>query len=159
MTTTISIQPTFKSLKALKLAGLRYAGKNQNGEVSMMWDVFLPRVGEIVPDFATKSAVLYGACRDEVAADGSFQYLAAAEVDSFDHLPQGFEGWDVPAQFYAVLPVHGLSEIHHVVHSFYHTWLPITQEYELDGMFMLEVYPPGFADERLDLYFPVKHKK
>ena len=157
MTMTVN-QPTFKTLGALKLAGLRYEGTNQNGEIPMMWEVFLPRVGEIVPNFATKGAVLYGACRDEVSPDGSFQYLAAAEVDSFDHLPQGFEGWDMPARLYAVLPVHGLSEIRSVVHSFYHDWLPSTQGYALDGAFMLEVYPLDFDGHKLSLYFPVKHK-
>lgn len=157
--TTITAQPVFNELGALKLAGIRYEGKNQNGEIPMMWDVFLPRVHEIVPNFAAQGAMLYGVCRDlPGATDGSFEYLAAAEVASFDHLPQGFEGWDVPAHLYAVLPVHGLSQIMEVCNYFYKQWLPASQEYEMDGMLMLEVYPPGFAEQKLDLFFPVKHK-
>jgi predicted transcriptional regulator YdeE len=155
--TTVN-QPTLKALGALKLAGLFYEGTSENGEIPMMWDVFIPRVGEIVPDFATKGAVLYGACRDEVSADGSFQYLAAADVGALDHLPQGFTSWDMPAKLYAVLPVNDLSEIRNVVHSFYHDWLPSNQEYVLDGAFMLEVYPRDFDGHNLSVYFPVKHK-
>jgi predicted transcriptional regulator YdeE len=157
--TTTTAQPTFKELGALKLAGIRYEGRNQNGEIPMMWDVFLPRVHEIVPEFAAHGAVLYGVCRDlPGATDGSFEYLAAAEVAAFDHLPQGFIGWDVPAHLYVALPVQGLSKLGEVINYFYQQWLPASQDYEMDGMLMMEVYPPGFADEKLDLYFPVKHK-
>ena len=158
MTTTVNMLPSFTQLSALKIAGILYKGKNENGEIPMMWDVFLPRVGEMVPNFATKGAILYGACRElEGATDGAFEYLAGAEVASLDHLPQGFEGWDVPAHLYAVLPVHGLSQIRTVVHYFYQQWLPTSLEYEMDGM-MMEVYPRIFIDEKLDVYFPVKRK-
>jgi predicted transcriptional regulator YdeE len=63
----------------------------------------MPRIGELA---AIQVGVdTYGVGRMPAdAAPGEFEYLAGVEVSSFEQLPEGMVGWEIPPNRYAVLP-------------------------------------------------------
>jgi predicted transcriptional regulator YdeE len=157
--TNPSPQPLIVRRGELLLAGARYAGDNKQGEIPAMWQQELfPRLDELAPLISEKDA-FYGVGRALPGAmPGHFQYLAAAPVKSLDKLPEGMVGWKFPPRTYAVLLARGVADIGRV-NSFYDTeWLP-KSSFVRDGDYMLEYYPPGFPDERIYLYFPVRPKQ
>jgi predicted transcriptional regulator YdeE len=88
-----------------------------------------------------------------------FEYLAAVEVNAFDHLPEGMVGWEIPALTYAVLPANDVPDIGPVSDYFYKQWLPQSQDYIGGEPLMMEVYPETYGhDLIMYLYFPVQSK-
>jgi predicted transcriptional regulator YdeE len=157
---TTRVEPKIVSRGAFRVAGLRYAGKNQHGEIPAMWDVFLPRTHEL-PDVPEKANVYYGTDREipGVPASEGFEYLACVEVPSFDALLQGMVGWEVPAATYAVLPANDVPDIGPTCDYFYGQWINQSAEYALGEGIMFEEYPPEYStDLIIYLYFPVRHK-
>jgi AraC family transcriptional regulator len=152
-------EPKIVTKPSFLVAGLRYEGKNEHGEIPAMWDQFLPRAGEIVRDPAHLAA--YGIARAlPNSEEGSlFEYLAGAEVASLDNLPQGMVGWKIPALTYAVLPAHDVAGIGPVNDYFLREWLPHSQEYRAGEGLMIEYYPETFSQDLIIyLYFPIKRK-
>jgi len=157
---TNQLEPKIIEKSSFLVAGLHYEGKNEHGEIPALWDnEFLPRMGELA--FLQAGAGAYGIARamPNFEKDGVFEYLAAVEVKSFDNLPPGMVGWEIPAATYVVLPAHDVPGIAPVSDYFYQKWLPQSKEYEMGEGAMLEYYPPDFGvDLNLDLFFPVRHK-
>lgn len=153
-------EPQIVQKGAFRVAGTRYEGRNEHGEIPTMWDhEFLPRMGELASIQVSQDA--YGVTRvlPSFARDGRFEYLAAVEVRSFANLPQGMAGWEVPAQTYAVLAAHDVSGIGPTLDYFYREWLPQLKEFEGTDGPMLEVYTEAFErDQTIYLYFPVRRK-
>ena len=152
--------PKIVQRSAFRVAGLRYAGKNEHGEIPAMWDNdFLPRLDELASLRVGSDA--YGITRvlPNVLPEQGFEYLAAVEVKSFENLPQGMVGWEIPALTYAVLPAHDVPDIGPTSHYFYGQWLPQSKEYKTGEGLMLELYPETFGQDLiLYLYFPVLRK-
>ncbi len=154
------VEPKIVSRGAFRVAGLRYTGRNEHREVPALWDVFLPRVGELKIEPA-KANTFYGMSREipGVPASEGFEYLASAEVPSFDALPSGMEGWEVPAATYAVLPATDVPGIGPMLDYFYTQWIAQSPEYVLGEGLMFEEYPPEFnSNAIINLYFPVRHR-
>jgi len=141
------------------VAGLRYEGKNEKGEIPAMWNDFVPRINELGLD-NTKPIVAYGVSRSIPNAEpGVFEYLSAVEVKSITNLPQGMVGWEIPAQTYAVFPVYGLSDIGRVINFCYKEWLPQSKDYDVVDGPLFEFYPETFdQDSTLYIYVPIKQK-
>lgn len=154
------IEPKIEQRGAFLVAGMRYEGKNEHGEIPAMWGEFIPRAAELEPD-ESKRRVFYGVCRClGPDAGGAFEYLAALERDSIESLPEGMVGWEIPEQTYAVTEAHGLSDLSAALGRFYNEWLPSSEEYTgADGP-MFELYPETFdsIEATLYLYFPVRRK-
>ncbi|MCL5999112.1 MAG: effector binding domain-containing protein [Chloroflexi bacterium] len=151
-------QPQIVQMGTLRLAGLRYEGKNEHGEIPALWDKdFLPRMGELAAIRVGGEA--YGVSRQApgLPVDQGFEYLAAVQVQSFDHLPAGMVGWEIPALTYAVLPAHDLPEIAPVCDYFHQEWLPQSQTYTSGEPLMLELYPETYGQDLImQLCFPVR---
>jgi len=144
--------------QAFLVAGLRYEGKNEHGEIPAMWDLFLPRAGELVTD--TGHLVAYGVARalPNYAAGDVYEYLAGVEVASLANLPPGMVGWKIPALTYAVVPAHDVPGIGPASNYFYE-WIAHSQEYNTGEGLTIEYYPETFGQDMiLYLYFPVKRK-
>ena len=153
-------EPKIVSKGAFLIAGMRYQGKNEHGEIPAMWELFLPRISELVGSQA-QGFEAYGVARSlpDFDKSGEFEYLAAVEAKSLDNLPEGMTGWQIPAYTYAVLPAQDVPGIGPVSHYYYQEWLPKSQEYEMDGNLMMEVYPETYSQDLvIYLYFPVKRK-
>jgi AraC family transcriptional regulator len=153
------LQPEIKSKPAFKVAGMVYAGKNEQGEIPQMWDRFMPRVGELVPDPTHFEA--WGVARSlpEGSQIEGFEYLAGVEEQPGAAIPPDMAVWEIPALTYAVLPAKDVAGIGPVSQYFYQEWLPDSKEYEGDAPLMMECYPPTFSEDLIIyLYFPVKAK-
>ncbi len=152
-------EPRIEQRGAMLVAGLRYEGRNEQGEIPALWDQFMPRVAELGTDPAR--LVAYGVARGlpGTTAGGPFEYLACVEVPSVVDLPQGMVGWEVPAMTCAVLPVHGIPGIGPATDYFYREWLPHSSEYVAGEGLMIEHYPETFSQDLIiNLRFPVRRK-
>ena len=156
----IPTEPKIEQKSAFRIAGLRYEGKNEHGEIPAMWDMFIPRIGELE---SIQSGGVYGIARSIPGMDASegYEYLAGVEVRAGEPLPQGMVAWEIPAHTYAVLPAQDIPGIGPVNDHYEREWLPNSKDWEPGGDFMMEYYPPSFGsqDMILYLYFPVTRKK
>lgn len=154
-----SEEPAIRKRKGFKLAGLQYTGTNANNEIPQMWDVFIGRVGELIPEKDWPFAS-YGACRlAEGLEEGAFEYLAAVEVDSLDALPEGMAGWEIPDATYAVFKAPSLQFIHEAWGYATGEGLAGLAGYVPDDKPCFELYPVGFPDDPVIwLYVPVRPK-
>ncbi len=122
---------------AMTLVGMRYQGKNQNGEISQMWDAINQRVPEIQNRI---EGAAYGVCRVPAGLpEGEFEYIACFPVSQVEALPQGMQRVDLPALKCAAYPHHGkLDKLGETYEALYQGWLPQSG---------LEVVEPGFDME------------
>jgi len=142
--------PRIVTLGPLLLAGTRYQGKNEGGEIPTMWDSeFIPRLGEL--DDLMVGHELYGVAQ---ALPGpwtwEFEYLACAQVTSLDALPQGMVGWELPAGTYAMLPCNDVPDIGRV-HDYINGWLSASAEHRSAGGPFVEVYPASYTEDGIIL--------
>jgi predicted transcriptional regulator YdeE len=80
--------------------GVRYAGKNQNQEITELWGRFLPTRNAIA---MPENAGAFGVCRCLPGVkDGSFEYLAAFAAVPEATVPGGMVEVDIPRGEYFV---------------------------------------------------------
>ena len=145
------------SRPAFTVAGMPYIGKNENSEITQMWDQFLPRSGEIENKLEPQEC--YGVCGD-MEEDGRFRYLAGYQVKPGSDLPDNMENWDVPEQTYAVFPC-TLQTLHETYNYAFQTWLPESEYEHVKGP-DFEFYDKNFDPAKgsgLYIYIPVKKKE
>jgi AraC family transcriptional regulator len=151
-------QPRIVSRGAFLVAGLRYEGRNEHGEITALWERdLLPRLGELAPLRPNRDC--YGLERWPVPPlpEGAFEYIAGVEVTSLDSLPPGMVGVTVPARTYAVEVAQGPSDIARVWSHVLGEWLVQAEGYVRAGGYCFEHYPPTFAkDSRLFIYFAIE---
>ncbi len=155
-------EPEVVTLKAFVVAGLRYEGGNEQGEIPALWEQFIPRLDELAPIAADNApAGLYGVARAlPGVTPGPFEYLACMPVTGAEHLPEGMVAWQVPAHTYAVVRANGVAGIRPAMDRFYREWLPNSEQWQGAGNLMMELYPPSFPhDEIIYLYLPVAPKR
>lgn len=147
----------FETLPAFKVMGMKYRGKNENGEISDLWDVLNPRCAEI-PAIGQCS---YGVCLMESnAPDGVFEYIAGFKVASDAVPPKGMVVVDVPENKYAVFEHVGSKEtLMNTYHLIATEWFPRSGMKPVGG-FDMEVYDEKFKyfapDSIMYIYEPVK---
>ncbi len=152
METKIVSKPAFTAV------GMQYYGKNENKEISSLWDEFLPRIQEL--KHITDGA--FGLCLP-AESDGNFKYLASLAVSTTqDNVPSGMLTWDIPAQTYAVFPC-TLKTIRETYRYAFETWLP-GSEYEYTRGPDFEFYDESFNPQDPEksvmyIYIPVKKLK
>lgn len=143
--------------EALVAGGMQYSGRNERGEIPDMWDNgFLPRMGEL--DGVRRGEAAYGIARaiPGASCEDGFEYLAAVEVEPGCELPDGMVSWGVQGGTFAVVPADDVADLSPACGYFYREWLP-QSEYEHAGDFMMEVYPPSFADDNvIYVHFPIR---
>jgi len=101
----IRMKPVIKNHPAIKAIGFAQTfDQDTRGGIPELWDKFIPQMDSIphITDGTT-----YGLCK-ATDKDDSFGYMACAEVQSLDDVPEGMEGWVIPAHKYAVF-THELS--------------------------------------------------
>jgi AraC family transcriptional regulator len=156
---TAQTEPQIVEKKACRVAGLRYEGKNEHGEVPALWDQFIPRVGELVPDATHWVGYGIGRAIPGVDAAEKWEYLAGVEVAPEASIPADMVAWEIPALTYAVLPAHDVPGIGPVTDYYYGEWLPQSAEWEGGEALMMEVYPVTYSEDLIMyLHFPIKRK-
>ncbi|HEY9088172.1 MAG TPA: GyrI-like domain-containing protein, partial [Anaerolineaceae bacterium] len=128
---------------AMKLVGLRYQGKNQNGEIAGVWDAFNRRCLEI-PNLVRGDA--YGVCRVPAGLpEGEFEYICAMPVSGVGDVPAGMVTVDLPELKCAAYPHIGkLDNLGESYEAFYKGWLPQSGMEALEPGFDMEWYGKEF---------------
>jgi len=153
-------EPKIIGKAAFQVLGLRYEGLNEHGEIPAMWEQFILRVGELVPDPAHWTA--YGIARSIPGADVTkkWEYLAGVEATPGINIPSDMVVWEIPALTYAVLPANNVPGIGPTTHYFNQEWLTHSQEWEAGEPLMIELYLETYSqDFIIYLHFPIKHKE
>jgi predicted transcriptional regulator YdeE len=151
------VEPKIVTKAAFTVVGMLYQGKNEKGEIPLLWREFNPRMREIqrlVPDCAA-----YGVCGELDEEDGTFKYVAGLEVDSADDIPEGMVSWDVPGGQYAVFPC-TIETIGQAYEYAFKTWLPQSGYEHVHGPdfeYYGEEFDPRVDGSQLYIYIPVKH--
>jgi predicted transcriptional regulator YdeE/DNA-binding transcriptional MerR regulator len=151
------MEPKLVSLPAFTVVGMRYFGKNQNQEISVMWGEANQRFGE-VKHVCEEAA--YGICiTTPNAAPGEFEYVASLKVSSEEDIPEGMVVRHVTAAKYAVFThVGALDKLKDTYNYIYQTWIP-QSGMQLTGGYDFEYYNEDFKDfapdSRFYIYVPV----
>lgn len=154
------MEPKILRKEAFKAVGMKYLGKNENNEISQLWDRFVPRIPEIRHLSAAMGEASFGLCYTLVdpSEPGEFSYIAALPVDQLADIPEGMIGVEVPAQTYAVAESHSLGEIGQTYDFLIKQWLP-TSPYEAGKGPDFELYPMEFISEdphsTFYIYYPI----
>ncbi len=152
-------EPKIVNLPAFWVVGTRYQGKNENHEISVMWEKdFLPVIDtlpRVEPDCS------YGICyMEEGLPEGEFVYLAAVKVEKPGNVPDNMVAYQMPAQKYLVFShrgsLVGLKESYRYI---YETYLPQKGYRRSEGPDM-EYYTADFnafnENSILYLYVPIE---
>jgi AraC family transcriptional regulator len=146
---------------AFVVAGLsERIGKDNMGAIPALW----PKLMRHVPFEGQKGPVCYGLCYGSNMAEGSFHYMAAAEIEPGRKPPADLTLMQVPAQTYMVFRITlGAGEIHPqmqaAMRTIFSEALPNSGRKPTGGI-DLEVYGerfnPNKAGSVLDFYIPVE---
>lgn len=140
-------------LKPTKVIGIVYKGKNANGEIPEMWNVFNIRFKEIKnPDMSK----FYGLCYD-LSTAGAFTYMAGLGVDTVEEIPNGMELQEIPGGKYAIFTFKDhISQIGTFWDEIYKVGLKANNLEPLNSM-TFELYDERFQlNGECDIYIPVK---
>jgi AraC family transcriptional regulator len=159
------VEPLILTRKALTVVGLKYRGKNRQGEVRQLWRRFALRAAEITNQVSGGSYGVMGhydkpsgGMGNYNPSHGEFDYLAGVEVDSTTDLPAGMESWEISEQRYAVF-VFPFCDISQAYRYIYQEWLPAS-DYQLAAAPEFEFYPATFDPDdessEMFLYLPIK---
>lgn len=143
------------NIQELKAVGLSYFGNNKNGEIPSLWEAFNKNYMTIKQK--SKSMLCYGICDGEMDSEGNFHYIACAEVDSFEDIPEGMETKVVPAGKYLVYTYSGaIKDLGEFYNDIFANFLPASG-HEMDFRPQLELYDGRFMDNgEFDIYIPIK---
>ena len=103
------------------IVGMKYRGKNQKNEVPQLWEVFVPRMAEVLN--RTGLGVSYGVMDNYDEESGEFDYIAGVEVGSVEDIPDGMVSHVVPDQTYSVFKC-TLPTLHQTFEHIYQKWIP-----------------------------------
>ena len=152
------MKPKIESRAAFSVVGMKYRGRNENQEIAQLWGEFMPRIAEIKRPL--NDGFTYGAMANYDEESGLFDYLAAIAVENIEDIPEDMEGWDIPAQEYAVFTA-TLPKIMEAYNFAYKEWLPAS-EYEYNQGYEFEAYGQEFSPEDPEsvffIYMPVVKK-
>ncbi|MBN1231191.1 MAG: effector binding domain-containing protein [Anaerolineales bacterium] len=153
------MEPQIKSKPAFKVAGLEYYGKNENNEVSKLWqNEFISRINEPKRLNFSES---FGICSPADPETGEFSYIACVEVADNQEVPQGMTYKEFDEHKYLVFVHTGTLETLGETYKYiYDTWFP-QSEYNLeDVLFDMEYYSeefiPNSEHSKLYLYIAIR---
>lgn len=116
-----TLTPTFENREAFTVAGLLLHGADEPAELKGLWNRLGERFDALQP--LAVSGAAYGVIDNFDEEKGVFDYMAGVQVATPQALPQGFELWHLPAQYYAVFPT-TLETLHDTIDQIYTQWLP-----------------------------------
>jgi len=150
-------EPRFEDGRMLLVAGLgeRYTFETNQG-IPFLWQRFVPYIGHI-PGQAGNAT--YGVCCN-MDGNGSFDYIAGVEVQSFADLPLELRRIRIPKQRYAVFSHRDhVSALRLTVYTIWNQWLPASR-YELADSPDFEFYGDKFngaaGTGTVEIWLPIK---
>jgi AraC family transcriptional regulator len=161
------LQPRIEILTEKKLVGKRIRTTLSNNRTFELWQSFMPKRKEIRNSVGTDlfSLQVYDAGLDfnGFTVDTEYEKWAAAEVASFDSMPDGMEPFTLEGGLYAVFHYKGNpNDFSGTWLYIFRTWLPAS-DYLLDNRPHFEILGEKFKrddpDSEEEVWIPVKSKK
>jgi AraC family transcriptional regulator len=123
------MQPRIETLKEKKLAGKRLRMSFTRNQTFQLWRSFMPERKKIRnmagPDLYSVEVYDNPLFFSNFSPAAEFEKWAAAEVTSFDDIPEGMEPLTLPQGLYAVFTHVGpASEGHKTYEQIFGSWLP-----------------------------------
>lgn len=156
-------KPEFLAVGMRESVKLNPGEKPSENAISLLWDRFRKRCGEISHQVNFRSYGFIQQMHNWKPGD-PILYIAAVGVNSLGELPEGMITMEVPESLYAVVTYRGhLDGIGEGFDFFWEKWLP-EADYVYDGKYEFEFYDQRFRSRNdpsseIDLYFPVKPKQ
>jgi AraC family transcriptional regulator len=97
----VRYQPIMVKKDAFTIGGIKVTGDLQNHSISKHWNVFYEELHK--QSINPETVKCYGF--ESIDEANTPYYLAAIEIDSLDHLPEGWSGERIPEHKYAVFPL------------------------------------------------------
>ncbi len=141
------------SVSSKKVIGMEYRGKNENGEIPKLWEVFMQKYTQIK---TPSSENMYGLYYD-YDENNVFTSFAGLEVSEITSIPEGMVIKEIPSRDYAVFTFKGhISEIGAFWEKIYTEYMQknnLVPDYGLS----FELYDERFAKSgECDIYVPIK---
>lgn len=149
-------EPRFETRPGFIIAGMggRFTVDGNEGIVGL-WQAFVPYIGRVPNQVGAQT---YGLCCNPLE-DGSFEYIAGAEVSRTDALPAAFRHFKLAERRYAVFRHLGhVSTLHQTFRTIFNQWLPASG-YTLADAPEFEQYTadfdPGQGTGHLEVWVPL----
>ena len=163
----MNVQPKIESITEKKLIGIRMQMSFSKYQVGLLWGKFMPQCVEIKNrsnrDLLSLAAYPAGFSFSKVDFNPeiNFERWAGAEVETFDHTPQGMEALAIPTGLYAIFHHKGLNTDTSIFKYIHGVWLP-KSPYALDHRPHFEVlgdrYKNGDPNSEEDIYIPIRSR-
>jgi len=142
-------------IEGFNAVGITYFGNNTNGEIPKLWEAFNKSYMDI--NQKSKSMLCYGICDGEMDSQGRFNYIACAEVDNFNDIPEFMQTVVVPEGMYLVYTYRGaIKDLGEFYNDIFAKFIPASG-HEIDNRPQLELYDERFiGNGEFDIYVPIK---
>jgi len=152
------MEPKIIEKPGFKVIGLRYFGKNEQGEIPALWSDLMSRAGEIKDK--SQSMESYG-LMGMMDKEGNFEYIAAIPVDRVSEIPEGMVAREINNAKYLVFTHVGDAEKMKETYDFvYNKYCPECGEDVRYDTYHFELYDERFKnftpDSEFDIYVPIK---
>jgi AraC family transcriptional regulator len=158
------MEPRIETISSKKVIGQRIRTSLSNNKTFKLWKGFMPRWNEIKNRATTDllSIQVYYKSIDfsDFTPDTEIEKWAAAEVLSFDNIPDGMEPFVLDGGLYAVFIYKGNPDNFQEMFLYiFGTWLPASG-YELDKRPHFEIlgnkYKHNHPDSEEEIWIPIK---
>lgn len=163
----IALTPKIITRETTKLIGMKSIltnvfskYQNFNETILPFWLDFAKRIPEIQNKLHNDKTCIGLLKNDNTGlSDDDFYYLAAVEVENFNHVPEGMVTYEIPRQTYAVFVNQGLGDkSSFTINYIYGTWLPqskFTHAQADDFEYFDERYSIENEDSISEYYLPL----
>lgn len=158
--------PRIETTNEKKLIGKKLDMNFAYNRTMELWKGFMPHRNEISnklnEDLISMQVYPEDFSFSQFDANAKFEKWAAAEVSSFDNLPDEMEGFTLAAGLYAVFEYKGLNTDTSIFQYIFGTWLPAS-DYVLDQRPHFEIlgskYKNNDPESEEEIWIPIKTKE
>ncbi len=143
-----------KRRRAFTVAGVLYRGKNENQEITKLWnEQFFKDINSLKN--TADHGIYYGVCDNYNCETGEFEYIAGREVSCVSEIPEKMSLKNIPEQSYAVFKT-TLPEMLSCYNNIYEEFRK-QNEFKIVSGPSFEYYPEHFCDgQKVYIYIPVE---
>lgn len=157
--------PRIEQTSERKLIGNKVDMTYANNQTMALWKSFMPRRNEIKnrinEDLISMQVYPEAFSFSNFDINAAFEKWAAAEVSSFDNIPNEMESFTLAAGLYAVFEYKGLNTDSSIFQYIFSKWLP-NSDYVLDNRPHFEIlgskYKNNDPESEEEIWIPIKLK-
>ncbi|CAN5664797.1 hypothetical protein BH10BAC5_BH10BAC5_28750 [soil metagenome] len=157
----MNIKPDIKNFPPFKAIGMKYSGKNENNEIVVLWDKFIPRMSEIKNVSERGNSFGVYSPIGETDYEKQFDYIACLEVNEIEDIPNNMVSVEIPEGKYAVFTHRGsVKNMMEMDDYIFKKWMKETELKVDEDRYDFELYNENFKGEADDseiyFYIPIK---